>query len=366
MNPTKCADGTYTLKTTASSSTECVTCPAGYACDCTLDSTSTWCTGAASITPCTAGKYCAAGTKTATVDCQAGYICPTGAFAQVPCPPGYTCDGTGNTDSSKVQCPAGKYCTGGTTTSTYIDCPAGMYCPAGSRYYIPCAIGTYNSNTGASTVAECLACPAGSTCTARGQVQDDAASFDCAAGYYCPDDTTVTMCPKGYYCPAKSSQPTTCAAGKYTDNLASASCTDCPAGFYCGDDNIEAFADATTSSIIADKPIACVAGQYCPKKSYILTSSGLPGTSCPIGTFNPNIGGRNAGDCIDCPEGYLCTTAGLSDNYAALTQCPAGYYCPGASISKSAIVCPTGAYCPAGSVYFIECSVGTFQDLTGK
>jgi hypothetical protein len=56
----------------------------------------------------------------------------------------------------------------------------------------------------------------------------------------------------------------------------------------------------------------------------------------------------------------------LSDNYAALSQCPAGYYCPGASISKSAIVCPTGAYCPAGSVYFIECSVGTFQDLTGK
>jgi hypothetical protein len=76
----------------------------------------------------------------------------------------------------------------------------------------------------------------------------------------------------------------------------------------------------------------------------------------------PDEGGRNIGDCVDCPEGYLCTDLGVTDDYDALALCPAGYYCPGASISKSAIDCPTGAYCAEGSVYFIECAVGTYQD----
>jgi hypothetical protein len=93
----------------------------------------------------------------------------------------------------------------------------------------------------------------------------------------------------------------------------------------------------------------------------MLTSSSLAGTSCPVGTFNPNVGARNVGDCIDCPEGYLCSTTGLSGDYTTLTICPAGSYCPGASISKNAIVCPVGAYCPEGSIYYIECAAGTYN-----
>lgn len=97
-----------------------------------------------------------------------------------------------------------------------------------------------------------------------------------------------------------------------------------------------------------------------------MTAASLPGISCPVGTFNPDLGARNVGDCIDCPEGYLCTTLGLADDYAVLTKCPAGSYCPGAAISKSAIDCPIGAYCPEGSVTFIQCPVGTYQSGTMK
>lgn len=186
MSPTICADGYYTVKTTASSYTECVICPAGYYCDCTLSSG--YCTGNAALSLCTAGKYCAAGTKAATVDCAAGYICPQGAFAQVPCPPGYICDGTGNTDSSKIDCPAGKYCPGGSTTVTARDCTAGYYCPLNSKAQIPCEIGTYNPDVSKTAPADCLACPSGSTCNNRAQSAPDSAAFSCEAGYYCPDD----------------------------------------------------------------------------------------------------------------------------------------------------------------------------------
>jgi hypothetical protein len=156
----------------------------------------------------------------------------------------------------------------------------------------------------------------------------------------------------GYYCPADSDQPTVCPVGYYTADLAQSACTKCPAGYYCGDDILDEFS-STAVKILADEATPCVAGQYCPKASYLLTSTGLPGTSCPVGTFNPDVGARNVGDCIECPEGYLCLTSGIADDYALLTICPAGYYCPGAAISKNAIECPVGAYCPEGSVSFI-------------
>lgn len=128
MNPTKCADGYYNLKTNAISSTECIICPAGSYCTCTLDATNSFCTDDTTITDCPAGFYCPAGSTDGTTPCSEGYICPLGTYEEIPCPPGYTCDGTGNTDLTKVDCPAGSYCTGGSTTSTMLTCSAGYYC----------------------------------------------------------------------------------------------------------------------------------------------------------------------------------------------------------------------------------------------
>lgn len=208
---------------------------------------------------CPAGYYCAAGTELPTVECEEGYICPEGTYSQVPCPPGYTCDGTLNTASTMVACVAGNYCPGGSTTATAIACPEGYYCETQASFPVPCDLGTYNPTASSVDISACLACPSGATCSTRGQTVADAAAFTCESGFYCPTTTDKIECPKGYYCPQDSVNPTTCPAGYYTDNLAQAICAKCPAGFYCGDDILEAFTD-TTIVMLADSAIACVAG----------------------------------------------------------------------------------------------------------
>jgi len=200
MNPTKCAAGYYTLKTNAISPTECIICPAGSWCTCTYDATNSYCVSDAVITQCAAGKYCKEGSSNGNTPCTEGYYCPMGTFEEIPCTAGYMCDGTGNTAASLIDCPAGYYCTGGTTSSTKQPCQAGYYCPINSRSMIPCEIGTYNPSTLKSAAADCLACPQGSTCTKRAQVADDISGFSCEAGYYCKDDKSKDACPKGYYC----------------------------------------------------------------------------------------------------------------------------------------------------------------------
>lgn len=149
MLPTRCASGYYTLKYNAIAYSECLICPAGFSCTCTLDATNSFCDQSIDAVPvlCPAGSYCAAGTEFATTLCEEGYICPEGTVSQIPCPPGYTCDGTGNSAATMVLCVAGYFCPGGVTTLTATTCPAGYYCPPGSAFAIPCDLGTYNSLT---------------------------------------------------------------------------------------------------------------------------------------------------------------------------------------------------------------------------
>jgi hypothetical protein len=66
MLPKRCPNGYYTLKTTASSASECIKCPAGYYCTCVYDPADplSYCdnTGA-TVEPCPEGYYCPAGTQ---------------------------------------------------------------------------------------------------------------------------------------------------------------------------------------------------------------------------------------------------------------------------------------------------------------
>ena len=43
----------------------------------------------------------------------------------------------------------------------------------------------------------------------------------------------------------------------------------------------------------------CPAGHYCP------TGTGVP-NACPEGTFSSTEGNNDAGDCLNCTEGYYC------------------------------------------------------------
>ena len=106
-----------------------------------------------------------------------------------------------------------------------------------------------------------------------------------------------------------------------------------------------------------------MAGQYCPRGSYLDSGTLLAGYSCPVSTYNPFEGAENVGDCINCPEGKTCLTTGIADDFTLLSDCSAGTYCPNAGISKNAISCPKGSYCEAGKAFYSMCPVGTYQDL---
>lgn len=196
----------------------------------------------------------------------------------------------------------------------------------------------------------------------------------CPAGYYCPPVGTTTVsgvttsggqqdCPMGYYCAGGNEFPIECPAGYYSWNLNQDECEKCPAGYYCGDSTIETWVNynSATPNLLGIYPLLCPAGYYCPKGSYLdRTNSDQIGTPCPIGTFLPWEGAATSGNCITCPEGYECTSAGIADAYADLTACPAGFYCE--AVSSSRITCPVGAYCPEGSSWYTECPAGTVNN----
>ncbi len=109
----------------------------------------------------------------------------------VVCPEGFTCN----------------YAAGGWTTAPCAG--AGFYCPAGSYARLPCPAGTFQPL--ASGGAACTPCPPGTqnTGTAR------ASCSPCNAGYYCPGGTVGPFgipCSTGNYCPTGSSAPTPCPA----------------------------------------------------------------------------------------------------------------------------------------------------------
>jgi hypothetical protein len=87
-------------------------------------------------------------------------------------------------------------------------CPAGYYCPSGTIAPIPCPVGTYQPNPSSTS---CLTCPAGYYCDVLGIDDTVILTKTCAAGYVClsgaiipnpTDGTTGYMCTPGNYCPA--------------------------------------------------------------------------------------------------------------------------------------------------------------------
>jgi len=77
------------------------------------------------------------------------------ASAQTSCPAGSYHSG-----SQCRPCAAGKYCPAGTTTATITSCPLGKYCPAGAAP-LECSAGTFNSTVRASAAGACRPCAPG-------------------------------------------------------------------------------------------------------------------------------------------------------------------------------------------------------------
>jgi hypothetical protein len=209
-----CPRGSYSIRVGLNASTQCKLCPGGR-----------FCASTALLAPtglCAAGWYCNGGSVDAygrignlggfpspfprdgsgRQRCPIGHYCPSGSARPTACPIGTYNPQEGLFNSSQCRpCDAGSYCRGTgltkptakcaggflclrgcqdprcVTTSCLAlsqgPCPIGHYCPNGTTAAIPCASGTYSSQTRAW---KCTVCP---------------------AGYYCPFNAVApVICPK--------------------------------------------------------------------------------------------------------------------------------------------------------------------------
>ncbi|GKT26470.1 conserved unknown protein, partial [Aduncisulcus paluster] len=429
-SPVTCDPGTYSNEGLA-----CVSCPKGYYCP----------SGVSKPLACPAGMYCSGGTHNiieANIDtatdpcedaadtncqrCKAGYYCPERSVIEYPCPKGtyrpndtgkikvdpddssitgtgcspcpegFYCLGTGDSDPSDdicddgyeclegssspteepcdpgyysyysdagysatvcTICPAGYYCPGATIVPE--DCPEGYYCPEGSSGATPCPIGTYNAAlNGESEIADCLSCPGGYFCSSTAMDHDPTGNSDemCQAGFYCGGGATVSspkgdydsgdtngVCPQGHYCELNTTEPEDCPLGtfnKYTGGESSDICVACTAG-----------RDCNSTALVMDG-VACAAGSYCLEGTG--TGSGTEPvqasaghfaklgssreTACPAGTYQPNIGQAS---CLDCDTGHICPYD--SSGRIAMEDCGEGMYCDDIAMI-AAIPCPPGTF----------------------
>jgi hypothetical protein len=299
-------------------------------------------------------------------------------FNTAPCPAGYYCTG-GTSDKKSCTASAGRYCDKGSSREEGEQCPAGYYCTGGTSDKKSCSTvdvcpaGEYHSGCGGGSTGSCVPCP-------QGQYKDISESASCrpctaSAGRYCDKGSSSEegeQCPAGYYCTGGISDKKSCtaSAGRYCDQGSSnAEGEQCPAGYYC------------TGGISDKKSCTASAGRYCDQGS-----SNEEGEQCPAGYYcTGGIADKksctaSAGRYCDqgssneegeqCPAGYYCA-GGISDKESCSTVdvCPAGEYrsgCGGGSTGKC-VPCPPGQYKDiSGSASCNTCQAGTYASLTGS
>ncbi|CBY12491.1 unnamed protein product [Oikopleura dioica] len=349
-----CPDGFYRDTDLGASIDDCKSCPS-----------SQYCTGGSVQGECDEGYFCNTDSPSATPvlnepfygPCLKGHFCVNGLMSS--CPGGKYQDDTGK--SSCKDCNAGFYCPQGSEAE--IPCPDGAYCVANSVRPTYCNIGYYDSGTSKESSATCVACTAGYACPKIGTLEADMLLATCEAGFYCPRRSTSTrqnICTPGHYCPATGTGTGTylseselpCDIGKAcTDYQLAAPNEDCFPGYTCpaGSDS--------------PKQNSCPAGYHCDGKTQ------LP-VACPSGTFNRYELQQDELACEPCLPGFYCPRSGMGVEPDNDLLCREGYYCPaGSSTSQGGIpggdsehVCPKGTYCPEGSARPIPCADGYYQD----
>ena len=360
--------------------------------------------------PCTLGNYCAGlGLVEPSGPCDPGYICLRRSYTSAPqdpvigglCPQGGYCP-AGSFD--KTVCPAGKFnnFTGGRSPDDCSPCPAGYFC-SGADSTTPAGLCRAGFFCPGSCSSDSCECPLDVTCnqavrgfytapgfaTQRacppGTFQPSFQSVDCEpcpAGRYCPVPAIDSVldaleCPAGFYCPSRSVEPLVCPPGSYSDTTQFSNvsaCITCDAAKYClgaGKDSPEGDClkgyYCNSGSPVPNPNIApggsyglCPAGSYCPGGNTI--------TGCPVGTFNPRIGGEDVNACFPCQPGMYCNDTGLEH---PVGPCDEGFYClqgaqsPTPPNGATGGPCPQGHYCPVGTVSPIPCDDGFFADVTG-
>ncbi|XP_036928145.1 uncharacterized protein LOC119004899 isoform X4 [Acanthopagrus latus] len=334
-----CPPGTLSNRTDLTDRSQCQQCPARYAC---LRGTG--------------------GIQRPPLSCFAGHYCPPGTMfpTQYKCPVG-TWSGQSGLEAEREcrPCPQGWYCLAGSGAPSG-RCSSGHYCPEGTAYgtQYPCPAGTYSIQMGNRHREDCLICPEGSFCqqgTSKPSPCPPSTFRRLKGGRRLED---CSACPAGYFCPHSASvNPRVCGAGSYSDE-GSLECSPCLQGHYCSNE--------TTSEEAMLSVMVCPPGFLCsqglardPQRSATLCPRGFycPGGGidpnpipCPNGTYSEIPGLREAGECVQCPEGKYCYSQQPQEQ----------------PITNPTGVCPHGHYCPVGTgyPYTYPCQAGQYRNNT--
>ncbi|XP_070399343.1 multiple epidermal growth factor-like domains protein 6 [Nothobranchius furzeri] len=423
ISPLPCPAGTFSDSTGLGSPEECVSCPPGFYCS---GSNNTSPTG-----PCFPGFYCTGGSASPVQnEAQEGYYCSKGAARAEPCPLGSFQPHV--RAGLCVECQAGRLCNQ-TGLSQPSPCPTGHYCPPGSSAPRPCPAGFYSDQLNGEAVQHCRPCEAGWFCGRAGLVKPQGL---CDPGHFCTSGAATSspvavasgdVCPAGYVCPrgTKYSQQHPCPVGTWSSSVGAqnlSSCWPCPPGLYCnssglthpsgpcekgyycsGGSMFSKPSDESTGDICPTGhycpmgsafPIPCPDGTYsnttgadacddCPSGTYCLSGEGVQACPvghyclgsgvegilpCPPGSYSPQLGLSQVEQCLICPAGFYCDDWGL---FEPTGLCQAGYYCiagvnfenPDGNFSTGiGGVCPQGRYCPEGTSIPLLCPPGTYSD----
>ncbi|XP_033971267.1 zonadhesin-like [Trematomus bernacchii] len=422
-SPLPCPSGTFSNSTGLSRPEECVSCPPGFYC---LGSNNTSPSG-----PCFPGFYCTGGSASPVQsEAEEGYYTLERAARQQPCPLGTHQPRRGA--QSCVECQGGRLCNQ-TALSRPPMCPKGHFCPPGYSAARPCPPGSYSDQPGGDAVHHCRPCEAGWFCSQAGLSEPQGL---CDPGHYCTSGASTAspvallsggVCSAGYICPRGTSysQQHPCPAGTWSSTVGAqnmSSCWPCPSGLYCNNTGLSkpsglcdkgyycsggAVSSMPSDSLTGDicpighycpmgstSPLLCPDGTYfnstgaeecddCLSGTYCLSGEGVQpcpaghycfGGSvegilpCPPGTYSPQFGLSQVEQCLICPAGFYCEDWGL---FEPTGPCQAGYYCiagvnfqnPDGNFSTGVGgTCPKGKYCPEGTRLPLPCPPGTYSN----
>ncbi|KAI4815467.1 hypothetical protein KUCAC02_005611 [Chaenocephalus aceratus] len=405
-SPLPCPSGTFSNSTGLSRPEECVSCPPGFYC---LGSNNTSPSG-----PCFPGFYCTGGSASPVQsEAEEGYYTLERAARQQPCPLGTYQPRRGA--QSCVECQGGRLCNQ-TALSRPPMCPKGHFCPPGYSAARPCPPGSYSDQPGGDAVHHCRPCVAGWFCSRAGLSEPQGL---CDSGHYCTSGASTAspvallsggVCSAGYICPRGTSysQQHPCPVGTWSNTVGAqnmSSCWPCPSGLYCNNTGL-----SKPSGLYSLTGDICPIGHYCPMGStspllcpdgtyfnstgaeecddclsgtYCLSGEGVQpcpaghycfGGSvegilpCPPGTYSPQFGLSQVEQCLICPAGFYCEDWGL---FEPTGPCQAGYYCiagvnfqnPDGNFSTGVGgTCPKGKYCPEGISLPLPCPPGTYSN----
>ena len=126
----------------------------------------------------------------------------------------------------------------------------------------------------------------------------------------------------------------------------------CQAGFYCTGGsttktpgNPKYHASVPTNTGYGDM---CRKGHYCGEQS-------TKQFACEATKFLPYDMASLASECIACPNGKYCPTAGLWDLSGTTNDCEEGYYCQTSAVNARQYSCDYDEYCESGTLWPVKC-----------